>query len=70
MPPRFCDEMRCQGVAMFTYVVMILMVWLVMGVLIAWVLGRAADLGSRDDVRLEKADPTEDFDVEFLPIKH
>lgn len=55
---------------MLTFVVMILLAWLVMGVLIAWVLGRTADLGGQDDVRRNLPDRDEEFDVELLPIKH
>jgi hypothetical protein len=64
-------EMRKHEVAMLTTVVMILMAWLVAGVLVAWVLGRTADLGSRDDVRLQQPSADQDrHDDALAPIKY
>jgi hypothetical protein len=64
--------MRKREVAMLTIVVMILMAWLVTGVLIAWVLGRSADLGSRDDVRLQRPDAADrdHHDDALAPVKY
>jgi hypothetical protein len=54
---------------MLVTVSLILLAWLVAGVGIAWVLGRAADLGSREDVRLNVTEVESDTHPVLAPVK-
>jgi hypothetical protein len=46
----------------------VLIAWLIAGVGLAWMLGRAADLGSADDVRLQKEDFARQEHIDLAPV--